>query len=167
MNTPKPVLQALLLAEHVYQDRATGKKIIAGTFNRLNFTRRRPQSPASAPPEDAEPFAEPPAEEPIGQPEARELHNVISPGSPFAFITLTEVHGTIPLELRYVDLQNNSVLLTTRFQVSCDDPLNTMELTIPIPMLPAPHEGVYALELLHGNEPLGSMRIVAVENPQS
>jgi len=163
MNTPKPVLQALLLAEHVYQDRATGKKIIAGTFNRLNFTRRRP--PLPPPPEGDVPFAVPPAAPPAGLPEARELHNVISPGSPFAFITLTEVHGTIPLELRYVDLQNNAVLLTPRFQVSCDDPLNTLELTIPIPMLPAPHEGVYALELLHDNEPLGSMRIVAVENP--
>ena len=31
----KPVLQALLLADHVYHDSVTGKFIIAGTFNRL------------------------------------------------------------------------------------------------------------------------------------
>jgi hypothetical protein len=161
MNTPKPVLQALLLAEHVYQDRATGKKIIAGTFNRLNFSKRRPPPPALPLPGSPPPEGDVP---PAAPPEGTELHNVISPGSPFAFITLTDVHGTIPLELRYVDLANNVVLLTTRFQVSCDDPLNTLELTVPIPMLPAPHEGVYALELLHSDEPLGTMRIVAVEN---
>jgi len=31
----KPVLQALVLADHVYVDAATGKKVIAGTFNEL------------------------------------------------------------------------------------------------------------------------------------
>ena len=31
----KPVLQALVLADHVYIDGASGKKVIAGTFNRL------------------------------------------------------------------------------------------------------------------------------------
>lgn len=31
----RPVLQALVLADQVYVDKRTGKKIIAGTFNRL------------------------------------------------------------------------------------------------------------------------------------
>jgi len=31
----KPVLQALILADHVYTDRGTGKNVIAGTFNQL------------------------------------------------------------------------------------------------------------------------------------
>ena len=31
----KPILQALVLADHVYTDVQTGKKIIAGTFSRL------------------------------------------------------------------------------------------------------------------------------------
>ena len=31
----KPVLQALVLADHVYVDVQTGKKVIAGTFNEL------------------------------------------------------------------------------------------------------------------------------------
>ncbi|MFO0946683.1 MAG: hypothetical protein U1D30_12160 [Planctomycetota bacterium] len=34
----KPVLQALLLADHVYIDNTTGKKVIAGTFNHLTAT---------------------------------------------------------------------------------------------------------------------------------
>ncbi len=32
---PRPILQALVLADQVYTDAASGKKIIAGTFNRL------------------------------------------------------------------------------------------------------------------------------------
>ncbi|MFQ5804841.1 MAG: hypothetical protein ACE5I3_00160 [Phycisphaerae bacterium] len=32
---PKPVLQAIVLADQVYTDRDSGKKVIAGTFNRL------------------------------------------------------------------------------------------------------------------------------------
>jgi hypothetical protein len=32
---PRPVVQALLLADHVYADALTQKKIIAGTFNQL------------------------------------------------------------------------------------------------------------------------------------
>lgn len=31
----KPKLQALVLADHVYQDMITGKKVIAGTFNSI------------------------------------------------------------------------------------------------------------------------------------
>lgn len=31
----KPTLQALVLADHIYVDRFTGKNVIAGTFNRL------------------------------------------------------------------------------------------------------------------------------------
>ena len=37
---PKPLLQALILADHVYQDAQTGKKVIAGTFNQLFFFRQ-------------------------------------------------------------------------------------------------------------------------------
>ncbi len=33
--TIQPVLQALVLADHIYVDARTGKKVIAGTFNRL------------------------------------------------------------------------------------------------------------------------------------
>ena len=31
----KPILQALVLADHVYEDRRTGKMVIAGTFGKL------------------------------------------------------------------------------------------------------------------------------------
>jgi hypothetical protein len=35
MNNVRPMLQALMLADHIYVDAATGKKVIAGTFNRM------------------------------------------------------------------------------------------------------------------------------------
>ncbi len=35
LSTHQPRLQALILADHVYADAQTGKKVIAGTFNRL------------------------------------------------------------------------------------------------------------------------------------
>lgn len=44
-ESTKPVLFALLLADHVYQDEGTKKHVIAGTFNRLWF----PEFPATPP----------------------------------------------------------------------------------------------------------------------
>lgn len=38
MGSPKPLLQAFLLADHVYADRATGKKIVAGIFQQVMST---------------------------------------------------------------------------------------------------------------------------------
>ena len=48
---PRPLLQALLVADHVYQDKDTGKKVIAGTFNSLSISK------AKVPPKEAEPGA--------------------------------------------------------------------------------------------------------------
>lgn len=191
---PKPVLQALILADHVYQDRETGKRIIAGTFNQIFFTKPAPApgsvavappAPGSAPPPSApggegrrpEPPSGPgmaAAEEPrrpgagpgaAGAPEARKppWHGFARAGSPYAFLSLTDVHGSAPLELRYVDLSQNAVLMRINFTVRCDDPLCTVEASVPVPSLPTPHAGVYALELLCENDLLGALRIKAVE----
>ncbi len=148
---PKPVLQALLLADHVYQDKGTGKKVIAGVFNQLNLTKPKP-----APPDAAQATTGP---RPLSAADASR------PGSPMVFISLTEVRGVAELELRYVDLSNNGVLLTAKFPVQSNDPLKTVEAVVPVPPLPVPHPGVYALELLHEDEPLGALRITAVEMP--
>src|SRR5262245_20539702 len=56
---PKPVLQAMVLADHVYQDNTTGKFIIAGTFTRLWCSRKpllgQPAPPAAQPAAPAAP----------------------------------------------------------------------------------------------------------------
>src|SRR3990167_1130105 len=128
----RPMLQALLLADHVYQDKDSGKKVIAGTFNVLNLFKPKPPS------EDSDRPAEGPRQVSVKE--------IMKAGSPSAFISLTEIREPTDLELRYVDLSNNAVLIGAKFRVTCHDPLATVEAIVLLPPLPAPHSGVYALE---------------------
>jgi hypothetical protein len=149
----KPTLQALILADNIYQDRLSGKMIIAGTFNRINFKKNIPK------------VADLPNEEENALKMQRKLawHEIYRSGSPYAYISLTNARGPIPLELRYLDLADNTVLFVVQFSVNSEDPLTTIETIIPVPPLPTPHAGVYALELASGSEILGSHRITAVD----
>ncbi|HVJ82757.1 MAG TPA: hypothetical protein VNC50_16935 [Planctomycetia bacterium] len=123
----RPVLQALVLADHIYVDAKSGKKIIAGTFNHL----AAPSFPS------------------------------VFGRTTFAFISLTEVHGTVPITLRYVDLQNGETLLELRNleMEAPNDPLATVEMVVEIPRFPMPHEGAFAFEVYSNEEPIGSLRI--------
>jgi hypothetical protein len=157
---PKPLLQALVLADHIYQDKFTGKMVIAGTFNRLNvFTGTPPDAPPKPPQEAGQPA---PGLRKLGP---REICRV---GSPWAYISLTEVHGTVPLDLRYVDLRDNVVLVRVELSVKANSPLDTTEVAVQLPVLPTPHAGTYALELLSSGEPVGSHRVTvaAVAPPE-
>ena len=89
------------------------------------------------------------------------IARLVRAGSPFAYVSLTELQGSRKFELRYVDLAENNVLFGTAFEVSCRDPLETIQITVPLPPLPIPHEGVYVLELLCEGELLGSHRVLA------
>lgn len=151
-----PTLQALLLADQVYRDADTKKHIICGVFGQLFFTTTK--NAASKPGGNAE----------VGDDEvgvAIPMEFVRRAGSPYAYISLTEVHGTKRLELRYVDLQDLSVLLKAEFDVHCENPLLNVQLVIPLPNLPTPHPGTYVLELLCENTPLGSHRVLATPAP--
>lgn len=90
-------------------------------------------------------------------------------GSPTAYLNLTDVHGEVGLVLRYADLTDNSILLEVEIRVNCEDPLQSIELAIPLPELPIPHPGVYAIELLYGNEWLGShrVRVISLEGKEN
>jgi hypothetical protein len=159
---PKPILQALVLAEHVYDDLATRKKVIAGTFNQLWI--HKVEKPEKG--EDVSPPTADGTQPPDGL-RKLELHEVSRMGSPFVYISLTEVRGTIPLELRYVDLADNRVLLRIEFAVKADDPLATIEGILQLPPLLTPHEGVFSLELLSNDEPLGFHRVTVAAVPDS
>ena len=168
-----PVLQAMLLADQVYQDRGTGKYVICGIFSAIHFTPKddvagndRPAGSGGAgggfgggssgePSEGFDPSSSAPTPAPV--PIAR----LVRAGSPFAYVSLTELQGSRKFELRYVDLAENNVLFGTAFEVSCRDPLETIQITVPLPPLPIPHEGVYVLELLCEGELLGSHRVLA------
>ena len=136
----RPVLQSLLVADHVYTDAGTGKKIIAGVFQQLFFYSKSSIEQAS------------------------QLKHVqaggYQSGSPFAYASLTDVLGEQKFELRYVCLRNEAVVFTIGFDLACHDRLQNVELSLPLPPLPTEPPGVYALELLWNSEPLGSYRIV-------
>lgn len=126
----KPILKALLLADHVYEDRATRKKVIAGTINTVVVAE-------------------------IGPPAC-------------TYISLTEVYGMARLRLEYADLSDDESLREFEIEITGSEPLDIIELVVPLTPLPVPHAGSYALDLsaLEGNkdEPLGSHRVQAIES---
>lgn len=146
----KPTLQALVLADHVYQDVRTTKMVIAGTFNRIQIRK--------------------PTETLVRRPDGTEQQvKTVGPdsGSPSLYISLTEVRGETPLELRLVSLDDYRVLAQIEVTVGSNDPVRTTELAIHPPRLPIPHVGVYALELLCDNEPLGAHRLEVIWTPEA
>ena len=121
-----PVLQALVLADHIYVDRFTGNKVIAGTFNHLWAG----QFPGK-----------------FGRPV-------------WAYICLTDLQGTVNLQLRYVDLETNQVLLENRpVEVKSENRLASTEVIVQVPPFPMPHPGFYAFELYAGDDLLGALRL--------
>ena len=169
-----PVLQAMLLADQVYQDRSTGKYVICGIFSAIHFVPKEPPPSGrdraagaglpgnGADAGDADESSEASEHAPPPVPIAR----LVRAGSPFAYVSLTELQGSRKFELRYVDLEENNVLFGTAFEVSCRDPLETIQITVPLPPLPIPHEGVFVLELLCDGELLGSHRVLAKSQPK-
>lgn len=142
----KPLLQSILVADHIYTDAATGKKIITGVFHNLGFVS----------PKAMEEHVEREGAVPI--PKAG-----FGAGAPFAYISMTDVRGEQEFALRYVDLSDESVLFEFGLRITSTDPLQTNEAVIPLPKLPANTDGVFALELLWNEEPLGSFRIQVKE----
>jgi len=143
----KPILQALLLADKVYEDKATGKKIVAGIFSRILTV----------------PNCGPTTHVDADGKKTTHIQGGMHAGSPSVYVSLVDCKGKLSITLRFVDLQDNNVLLQANLEVDCDDPLATVELVIPMPQLVPPHHGVFALELLCGDEPLGSLRITTAE----
>jgi len=142
----KPVLQALVLAEHVYEDKS-GKKIIAGTFNGINFRRTQPIREV---------------EQPDGI-KTQLIEGGAHGGSPYAYISLTDVLDNTSLELQFISLKRNKVVFRTGLIVRCPDRLATVELVVPLPPLIVPETGTYAFEIMCEGEVIGSHRIVANE----
>jgi hypothetical protein len=134
----------------VYQDRSTGKFIIAGTFARIGITRKPAQVAASP--------------EPTTFRTAEELFRAVSTsGSPHLYLALTDVHGSAPLKVRFVDLSQGTSLFEMSLEIKSTDPLAVTELTVPMPRLPVAKAGAFSLDLLYADEILGSWRIVVTE----
>jgi hypothetical protein len=140
----KPILQALVLAERIYQD-ISGKKIIAGTFNQLLI--------------GTIPI---PAEKNPDGTEKRVLPGGIDPGCPHAYISLTDVVNGTEITLQMVNVSKNQVLFQTVLGIEVQDRLATVEIIAPLPPMSTfiREVGTYSLDVLWRNEILGSHRLV-------
>lgn len=143
----KPVLQALVLAEHVYEDKS-GKKIIAGTFHQVMFG-----VPAVLEVEGSDGG------------KRQQLVGSVHAGSPYVYLSLTDVCDGTKIRLQFVNLSKNTVLLETAMSLNCQNRLVTIELVLPLPPLPITEAGTYSLEVLSEDTILGSHRVIAIPFP--
>lgn len=141
----KPVLQALVVADRVYQDANSGKKIIAGTFSGFKFSKKPPVAEIVRP---------------DGQ-KQQVLAGGMSAGSPYVYISLTDVCDNTIIQIQFLNLSKNIVLFGNEIKLGNVDRLSNTELVLPLPNLPISEAGVYALQVLCEGEILGSWRIVA------
>lgn len=79
----------------------------------------------------------------------------------YLFCALRGLHGPVKLNLRYTDLEDESILIDRPLAITHDDPLITLDLKLLLRRIPVPHEGVYVWELIWENEVLGSSRLTA------
>ena len=134
MTKAPPVLQALLLADQIYTDRDTGKRVICGTFNRIG---------------------------------CREFPCTLDRPT-CAFILLVEVVNETWLQLRFVNLENNEILMECNpFRIASDDPLRAQDLVIQLPKFPLPRAGIYSLECWADGTMIGSVRLQVVRAEES
>jgi hypothetical protein len=83
------------------------------------------------------------------------------------YLSLTSVHGTVPVVLRWVELAANSILLESSVDLQGDDPNQPVELLFEIPALPVHRYGWHALEVHVGHELLHIYRVnVVSSSPQ-
>ena len=140
----KPILQALVLAEHIYEI-VGGGKVITNTFSAFTI---RPNTD----------FVQE-VENPDGTKKTF-ISGGIS-GTPYAYISLTDVVDNTELLMQFVSLGVNSVLFEKSVAIQCRDRLATVEIIAALPPLPIKEPGVYAFEIVWNGEILGSHRIVA------
>lgn len=97
------------------------------------------------------------------------IQNLVQAGSPYLYFSVTELTERKTFEVRYVDLHSNRSLFQAEVPVECDDPLKTIEISMPLPRLPlvALEERSYALEVLCDGQLLGSHRVLARISPGS
>lgn len=124
-NATPPVLQALVLADHIYTEER-GKRIICGTFSQI-FS---PQFPA------------------------------VFSRTTWAFVLLAEVVGKVSLQLRYVSLKDNRILMQSKpITIQSNDPLTPLDLAIEVPPFPLPEAGIYSFECYADGTMIGSVRL--------
>jgi hypothetical protein len=141
---PVPVLQALVLADRVYQDRS-GKMIITGTFSGYKFTKKPPVVEITRPDGTKQ----------------QAMMGGMNAGSPYVYVSLTDVCDGTVIKVQFVNLSKDIALFGTEVTISNSDRLRNVEISLPLPTLPIVEAGIYALQVLCEQQLLGSWRVVA------
>ncbi len=124
-----PVLQALILADHVYTDTNTGKRVIAGTFSRLFAREFHPKMHFS-----------------------RTTWAYVS-------LTNMSGKYALQLQYVDLENKEKQLMKSTELQVDAKDPLGTLDFAMEVPPFPMPHPGKFAFELLANGAIAGSLRL--------
>ncbi len=140
----KPIIQALVLADRVYEDKV-GKKIICGTFNRISTGKVATQQVQMP-----------------GGGQGTVMPGGSDPGCPWAYVSLTDVMDNTTLTLEYSNIGDNTSIFQVSVQIQNNDRLATIEIVVPLPPMTvfAPKSGTYSLDVLWNKEIIGSHRVV-------
>ena len=143
----KPILQALVLADHVYSD-VSGKKIIAGTFNRIV----RKTIDLGALSLTLDPNT---GKERMHVPGGSEM------GCPWFYLSLTDVVGEASLIFQFVHRGDDEVLFEMPIKVQSKDRLATVEVIGVLPPIGRllQKAGEYAFDVLCEGAVFGSHRV--------
>jgi hypothetical protein len=153
----------LVLAERVYVDAQTNKKVICGTFNEVTlsaaFVPKPLPSPVAA--EGEKGGEAKPSEGGKDDGFQTILVKSADTGSPYIYLSLTDVLDETEITLQFVNMSKNKVTLETRVKISCKDRLQTVELVVPLPPLRhiANEPGRFSFDVLWNTEILGSHRV--------
>jgi len=130
---PPPVLQALVLADHIYTVEGV-KRIICGTFSRL-WCEEYPTE--------------------FGRPT-------------WAFVLLVDCNGEVAIQLRFVRLRDNRVLMqSATINMESKDPLIPIDIAVQVPPFPLPEAGAYSMECYANDQLIGSVRLQAMKAGES
>jgi hypothetical protein len=148
----KPVLQALILAERVYED-VSHKKIIVGTFSTILI----------APIRDV-------IEEQADETKFRLIPGGTDPGCPSVYVSLTDVVDGTEIVIQVANLTKNLVLFQSpTMRLTPNSRISSVEIIAPLPPLSPfiTEAGNYSLDVIWKGEILGSYRIFVQETPKS
>ncbi len=147
----KPVLQALVVAERIYEVKG-GRKVICGTFNSILISERDNKI----------------VDRPDGT-KAKLLAGGDDMGCPWVYVNLTDVVAGTKIGLEMVNVSKNIAIFGSSFEITEARRLGTVELALP---LPHPREwakepGTFSLDLTWEGEILGSHRLVVAQKEVS
>jgi hypothetical protein len=86
----------------------------------------------------------------------------------FVFILLVDVVGEVVLQLRFVSLDDNQILMESKpIKIKSKDPLTPLDIVVQIPPFPLPRAGIYSFECWTDGTMIGSVRLQVVKAPSA